>query len=309
MKRQILYAFFLGLIVISCEEILFEENITDEIVSIIAPTNNAVVENNTVNFSWETITGATKYRLQIAQPNFANAAQILEDTLITGANYRTTLTPANYEWKIRAQNESSETEPTTTQFRVEESQDFSAREVILISPADAQINSATQVNLQWTAVTDATIYRIQILNESNVVVQEETTTSTSIQLTFPEGNSSWQVRAENQTQSTLYTSRSLMVDSMNPRKPILVSPTTGTTQDETTVNFTWTREAVAGTTEFDSIYLYTNPTLTALVNKDRATSPKEITVIEGDTYYWIVRAFDEAGNQSEVSDVFNIIIN
>ena len=75
------------------------------------------------------------------------------------------------------------------------------------------------------------------------------------------------------------------------------------------VSFSWTREALEGTTEFDSIYIYRNEQLTDLVTKDEVVAPAAITLDTGESYYWLIRAFDAAGNQSEASDTFNFSIN
>lgn len=309
MKKQFLYISLLLLTVLGCEEILFEEDITDDTVTIIAPSNGSQVESTSVAFSWNAVDQATSYRLQIARPTFENAIQIVEDTTVTNTNFSTTLVKNSYEWRVRAQNSGSETVYTTANFSIIESEDFAAREVLLSSPEDNAIVNTTSVTLQWETVTDATAYRIQLLDESDQVVEESTSTSTSIQLTFPEGVTKWQVRAENNTQNTLYFGRTLTVDSMNPLKPIATAPADQATLTDTAVSFSWTRELVAGTAEFDSIYVYRNVQLTDLATKDRVTSPADITLDAANTYYWFIKAFDEAGNQSEASDTFSFTIN
>ncbi|MGY3793195.1 hypothetical protein [Aquimarina sp. 433] len=309
MKKQILYITILLLSLYSCEEILFEEDITDDVVSLIAPSDGTEVESTLLTFSWNTVDHATSYRLQIARPTFENATQIVEDTTVTTASFSTTLTKNNYQWRVRAQNTGSQTAYTTASFSIIESEDFSAREVLLSSPADNTISNNTAVNLQWETVSDATAYRVQLIDDNDQVLTEETTANTSIQITFPEGVTTWQVRAENDTQNTLYFSRTLTIDSMNPLKPVTTAPVDQATLTDTAVSFTWTRDAVEGTTEFDSIYIYRNQQLTDLVTKDQVTSPADITLDASTTYYWFIKAFDEAGNQSEASDTFSFTIN
>ncbi|WP_428231947.1 hypothetical protein [Flavobacterium sp.] len=48
--------------------------------------------------------------------------------------------------------------------------------------------------------------------------------------------------------------------------------------------------------------------MTNLNFKDRGTSPYNKTMTAG-TYYWFVKSFDDAGNQSARSTVFNFTIN
>ncbi|MEW7280943.1 hypothetical protein ABW636_20310 [Aquimarina sp. 2201CG1-2-11] len=293
----------------SCEEVLFEEDLSDKKTVLIAPSNDTTVETTAVTFSWEAVDQATEYHLQLALPDFENTNQIVIDTVVTTTNYNATLTKNSYQWKVRGQNAGSATPYTTASFKVIESEDFSSREVILIAPENNNITNTTTPNLQWQVVTDATLYRVQLLNESNEIINEETTSTASVSPTFPEGVTKWQVRAENNTQSTLYATRTVTVDSKNPKQPMVTAPANDATLSGTTVTFSWTREAVAGTTEFDKIYIYTDEDLTQLVTEQEATSPADIDLTAGATYYWIVRAFDQAGNQSETSTKSKFTIN
>ncbi|GAA4276408.1 fibronectin type III domain-containing protein [Aquimarina mytili] len=293
----------------SCEEVLFEEDLTDKRIVLIAPTDSTTVRNTSVAFSWEAVDLATNYRLQVAQPNFENASQVVLDTTIVATSFTASLLKNEYQWRVRAQNPGSVTPYTTAMFTVIESEDFSSTEVILIAPMENEITNTANVDLQWQSITDAKTYRIQLLNNSDQVIQEEATTTTSISVTFPEGVTKWQVRAENDTQSTLYTTRTLTLDSMAPNQPVAVTPANNATQSDTVVSFSWTREAVAGTTEIDSIYVYKDVALTELATKDEVTSPSDITLETGTTYFWFIKAFDQAGNESDPSDVSRFTIN
>ncbi len=309
MKKQLLYIAVLFFICIGCEEILFEEDLSDASLVLIAPADGSRVENTSVNFSWDAVDQATGYRLQIARPNFENASQIVEDTTVTATTFNTTLLNNAYEWRVRAQNSNNATAYTQASFSVIESEDFSARQVVLSSPADNTKLNTTTISLQWGAVTDASMYRIQLLDSNDQPIQEETATTTSIQLMFPEGVTKWQVRAENNTQSTIYSTRVVTLDTMNPTKPILTTPANQASLTDPIVSFAWTREAVEGTIEVDSIYIYQDEQLTQLVTKDEVSSPSDITLDANATYYWVVRAFDEAENKSETSDISNFTIN
>ncbi len=294
---------------LGCEEVLLEEDLSDKAIIINAPVEGTTVLNISVTFNWETLDQATTYRLQVAQPDFENAAQIVLDTTITGTSFNTNLVRNSYNWRVRAQNSGTTTPYVSAGFTVIESEDFSVREVLLVAPENTTIVNTTSINLQWQAVTDATSYRIQLLDESNAVVEEKTTADTSISFTFPEGVTQWQVRAENNTQNTLYSTRSLTVDSMKPNQPVVVAPVNDATQAGTTVAFSWTREVVVGTPEFDSIYIYSDVALTQLVSKNRVTSPTDIELDANTTYYWFLKAFDEAENESESSTTSRFTIN
>ncbi|MFC5048371.1 hypothetical protein ACFSTE_13540 [Aquimarina hainanensis] len=309
MKKNKIYLIALFAMCIGCEEVLFEENLTEVKTVLIAPSEGVSVTNTSVTFSWEAVDQATEYRLQLAQPNFENASQVIVDTTVTTTNFNTTLVKNGYQWRVRAQNSGSNTPYTTASFTVFENEDFSAREVLLTAPQNNEIINTTETNLKWQAVTAATLYRVQLLNGSDEIISDKTTTGTSLPITFPEGITKWQVRAENNTQSTLYTTRTLTVDSKNPKKPVATAPVNDASQSVATVTFNWTREAVEGTVEFDSIYIYKDQQLTQLATKTKVTSPSDIDLETGATYYWFLKAFDQAGNQSESSDVLRFTIN
>ncbi|SHI86071.1 hypothetical protein SAMN04488508_103455 [Aquimarina spongiae] len=309
MKKPIIYSLLFIGILFGCEEAFIEEDLTDAIISIIAPQDGAQIEDASINFSWTEVDQATSYRLQVARPNFENAAQIVLDTTVTTSNFNATLAKNSYEWRVRAQNSGSATAYSGAQFSVIEAADFSSREVLLTSPENELITNTAAQTLTWQVVPDANTYRIRVLNTDDEVQQEETTNQTSLAITFPEGVSRWQVRAENATQNTLFTTRTLTLDTMDPNTPVGTAPANDATLTDTEVTFSWTREAVQGSVEFDSIYIFEDQALTQLVTKDRITSPSEITLEASKTYYWFLKAFDEAQNESANSTTLRFTIN
>ncbi len=103
----------------SCDEIIYVPNITEETVTIIAPTNAVSVSAGNVNFNWEIVDEATEYQLQIATPNFAQASQIVEEQLTTTTSFDVELVANEYEWRVRAINSAYETAYTTHSLTVE----------------------------------------------------------------------------------------------------------------------------------------------------------------------------------------------
>ena len=104
----------------ACREIILVENISNRTVEVLAPVDNSVLPITNVNFTWEPIEFAEQYHLQVAVPNFFEAQQIVEDTLISQTNFSKTLVPENYEWRVKALNSAYETGYTTQSFRIEE---------------------------------------------------------------------------------------------------------------------------------------------------------------------------------------------
>ena len=119
MKKAI--TFLLLLLTLSCEEIINEQNITSDSVSLLAPSEDSTLNTNQkITFTWAGLSGATQYHLQIATPAFTNAVQIPLDTLVTKTNFTIDSLPSNnYQWRIKAVNSAFETTYTTHNFSVE----------------------------------------------------------------------------------------------------------------------------------------------------------------------------------------------
>lgn len=122
--KIIIGVFLLVLFVSSCEELLEVTDISNESVELLAPSESTIVTQSNVNFSWNEVFEATKYRVQVAAPNFENAAQIVIDTTIvidstfTGNRITKSLVNSAYEWRIKAMNNSYETEFSSSKFEV-----------------------------------------------------------------------------------------------------------------------------------------------------------------------------------------------
>ena len=95
-------------------------DISDEQVTVLAPSNGAVLNPGSSTFSWEALEDAEHYQVQIAVPSFAEAVEIVTDTTVTTTNFSTTLEVNTYEWRIKAKNSNSETAYSTQNFSVEE---------------------------------------------------------------------------------------------------------------------------------------------------------------------------------------------
>jgi hypothetical protein len=119
MKRGV-YIFSICMFILSCADIIEVEDISNEIVTILAPSDTSVLTINDVNFSWNSIEDAEQYNLQIATPSFEAATQIVLDTTISTTNFTKTLDLGDFEWRIRAENSDFQTNYTTQSFTIEE---------------------------------------------------------------------------------------------------------------------------------------------------------------------------------------------
>lgn len=108
------------LFVTSCEEIIEVEDISNDFVTILAPTDTAVLNITNINFSWNAVEDAEQYKLQIANSNFEMANQIVLDTTITTTSFNQTLELGSYQWRVRAENSDYQTAYSSQSFTVEE---------------------------------------------------------------------------------------------------------------------------------------------------------------------------------------------
>lgn len=309
-KKYLIYLFTVVIIVISaigCEEIIIEENISEQLLVLVAPKNNAKLNFTGITFTWERLESAPLYQLQIANPNFAEPLQITLDTITTNSSFTQQLPEGNYEWRVRAMNSYYKTQYTSRLFSIVSNDDFQSNTVTLQSPKNSLITKNPTQNLLWQTIIGAVNYEVQITDNNGTTIKDQTLTTTELNFTFPEGNFIWKVRASNGTKQTLYSTRTILIDTTTPNTPSLSNPANLSTTDNKDINFQWNRSPVAGSIETDSIFIYTDSALSTLQQKKQATSPFS-TTLESGNYYWYVKSFDQAGNIGNQSTVFSFIV-
>lgn len=115
---KIVYVFIL--LLAACDDIIEVPDISKKSVVLLAPAEGTVLTNGDVRFTWQEVEDADNYAIQVAFPNFANASQIVLDTVVTGRNFNKTLPPNQYEWRVKAVNSGFMTPYTARSFEVVE---------------------------------------------------------------------------------------------------------------------------------------------------------------------------------------------
>lgn len=204
--------------------------------------------------------------------------------------------------------------------------DISNATVVILAPMDSSVVTTNAVGFNWEKVEEATAYRVQIATpdfENTVqivldsIVVEDTLGNvvTRIDQELLNGTYAWRVRAQNSDYETGYSVSSFQVDGddeldvIPPNTPQLAAPANGASLSQSSVSFSWTREDITGTTERDSIYIFSDESLTNLTTKALGANKTYTTSLAAGTFYWYVRAFDAAGNQSDPSSTFNFTIS
>jgi len=300
-----------------CDDV-FEEDISDDTIAIIAPEQAAVIEGNFVQFRWTFLDGADNYRIQLFNEN----QFLVLDSLITGEVFNFPIDPGEYQWRVRAENFAFETPYTPeSDFSVITSEDLSGQIIALNAPADNSFFNSGDVNFSWTAISAATFYDFQILNginaNSEVLFESNNISNTNLTVDAAVFNADqayvWRVRAGNNTSMSSFFQRTLSKDSMSPPTPTLLGPTSGASfASETDILFSWSfsdigavQSTIASTIEIASDENFVNiifsETLAAL----------EITTSFNATgnFFWRVRGVDAAGNTGENNSTGMFTIN
>ena len=126
MKNSIKYLAALALIGlgVACEDIVEIPDISNQQVALLAPRDQTVVLDSAVTFNWVEVSDAEAYIIQLATPNFENAAQILLDSTVVidstfvGARASRKLSNGDYQWRVKAVNSGYETQYSTSTFTV-----------------------------------------------------------------------------------------------------------------------------------------------------------------------------------------------
>lgn len=118
MKHKQLGILVLLSVFLSCEELAMTPDISKLRISLLAPANGSIVSEGNVIFSWEDISDAEAYQIQVATPNFENASQILADTIVPVTSFTTELMQGAYQWRVKGRNDSYETEYSSNNFTV-----------------------------------------------------------------------------------------------------------------------------------------------------------------------------------------------
>jgi hypothetical protein len=319
MKVSIFKFFAIGIIFssISCDDIL-EEDITNDIVHAVYPSEGAVIESNVVNFQWDNLDGARDYRLQVY-----NLSQVkVHDTLVNANSVSLPMSEGSYQWRIRGENAgymSSYSFPIY--FEVDESLDLTNQQILLSSPINNFTTNLNNFTLSWDDLAAADSYSIEIVNNSTgstIVYQQSDIISTNIALNntiiMQDGNYSWKVKGVNTSSQTVFSSRSFSIDTNNPNQPQNSLPANNSMQNlNQTINFTWTIPSDSGLIQSSISYVIEfalDSSFSSIIQSSNVTGTtfSQIFTSSGD-YYWRIVAKDAAGNIGIPSTSFKITFN
>lgn len=293
-----------GIFATACSE--FEEpQIDNDTIQIITPRDGLQTTIASQLFFWEFQDGALEYELQIVTPSFDLIDQFILDTTTTGNKFRFTLSPGQYEWRVRGYNNSSATAFTYATLVIDSTADLSGIDLILTGPGDNDTSNSLSQTFSWQDLYNADQYRFELwspdisgtLSSSAVV-----TASPHKDSATAEGPFLWRVRAENNLGNTVYSVRNIYLDTTKPGMPNLSVPANGATITDT-VTFSWTRGSNTGSSLIDKLILSSDSTFSTIWLEDSTrTRTYLVDTLQAGTYYWKVRSRDKAGNIGKYSN-------
>ena len=297
------------LFAVSCEDI-FEKDITNKELLLIAPGDSLKTSFSTQTFWWEELDGALTYTLQVVSPSFASIEKVLVDTTLKKNKFTLNLYPGKFEWRVRAENGSFKSPYIIRTIQVDSTMDLKGQKVTLISPFENAYSSTLVPRFTWQKLYNADTYSLEVhqanWNGALVFSSNPVTYDTLSVSTLSEGIYYWGIKAWNNNSATEFSTRVLTIDRTLPGVPTLSTPLDKAKIPQLPVNLVWSNASDIGSPLTDSI----------LVSSDSTFSPNKIVVakyiqdtrLDGavadtGTYFWKVKSVDAAKNQGIFSAI------
>jgi hypothetical protein len=274
---------------------------------LVAPLNLAVNQPANVTMIWNSVPGATTYRLQVSTSNTFATTVYNDSTRTSTSQQMTGLTlGVTYYWRVNAKNLAG-----TSAYSTVWSFNTTAAPAtpVLISPDNLATNVAINPTLSWNASIGATSYRVQVSTSNTfatTVFNDSTVTNTTQSITGLNNGTTyfWRVNAKNTSGTSAYATRSFTTIVPIPLPPILSEPLNAAIDQKLSLTLKWLASVGATTyrLQLDTNQLFLNPimndsTITGLLMP--VAGLKTFT-----TYYWRVNA-KNSGGTSAYSTVWN----
>ena len=135
-------------------------------------------------------------------------------------------------------------------------EDITDDNITVQSPLDGSVIASNSVMFQWNSLGGAEDYRIQIIDDSNVIILDSLIMSTSFNYPMNPGDYSWRVRGENFAYQTAYSFSNyfnvVSSDDLSSQSIFLITPTNNIYVNYSTgILTTWTGITTADSYTFE----------------------------------------------------------
>jgi hypothetical protein len=300
-------------IISSCKDFI-EPSITNRLITLEAPGDQYQSTSYTINFWWDPVDDALTYHLQVVTPDFNTVSSLALDTVIKGTKFAINLKPGSYQWRVMAQNGSSQTKFSTPKsFTILESS-IKQQSVQLISPSNNSLTNQGAVLLQWGSLYGATKYKLEIdtnsfINETSLIYNQSIP-GQQFNFTFPKDKIyQWRVRAENDTAQAQWSSVNIITYDHIPPQPVSLTTPANNQQVSLPVSCQWNIAASATKYKLYAFKSDSTTTYSSTFPLSLNTSSYNFNLgSPGERIYWKVTAIDAAGNESQPSILRSFVL-
>jgi RHS repeat-associated protein len=262
-------------------------------------------------FTWQSVTGAAGYRIELASdPAFAAvvaAAETTEASWTPGSD----LPEGTLYWHVRAID--AQGRPGDFSAPDDFVLDRTAPAVPVLVPVTPDPTNNRRPSLAWGAVTGAASYQLQISTDpsfSSLLVDVAVAGTSYVPVSdLPEGSIYWRVASEDGlgNRSAFSAADDFVVDATAPSVPVLVPVTPDPTSNRRP-SLNW--GAVAGASSY-RVQVSSAPDFAApLVDTTvSTTSYQPVSDLPESRIYWRVASVDSVGNQSAFSVADDFLVD
>ena len=284
---------------------------------LVFPANNGTNIQTTNTFSWNSLTGASSYQLQISTSSSFTSNQVDVTTSATSYQVSGLYYSTGYYWRVGAVTANGTVYSNSWQFTTGSPGSGNGNPgPILTQPTNGATDIATNGAFSWQSITGTTSYRIQISTSSyfgynQVDVSGLTSPNYTVSGLYLLTPYYWRVNATSSAGTTDWsTTYSFTTASTNPppgpTAPILDTPVSGTTNTPLTPTLVW--NASQGATSYN-LQVSTNTQFSSFIVNSTGLSTTSYSLSglnEATTYYWRASATNSNGT-SGWSSVWNFI--
>jgi YVTN family beta-propeller protein len=262
-----------------------------------SPNNGAISVPTTTALAWNSVSGATSYRVQLSN---STSFSLVSDTTLTATSRAVSSLTANvpYYWRAYATNSfgssawSSIWSFTTVAVPIAP---------VPLSPSNGSSGQATALTLTWSASANVVSYAVQvstvstfasmISSFSGLVATNQAISALNYGVTF-----FWRANATNSAGTSQWSAIWSFTTLGTPSIPVLTSPNNGATGISVNTLLSW--NTVNGATTY-TVQLSNSPTF-ALVEDTTFSGAywPLLSLTNGARYYWHVDAANTSGTSA-----------
>lgn len=271
------------------------------------PIAGATNQSTGFSISWNTVSGASHYGLQIATDSLFTAMTVNQDSLVgTSAVISGLANNSVYYWRVRGINVAGYG-PFSSPRQFETISNIPAAPG-LVAPAHAALNIPLATTLSWNAVSAANSYSVQVSTDSLFSttvadLQGISLTTFDLQGLSPDSIYYWRVRGTGVGGAGAYsTTRSFATIPASPSAPILALPADGDINRPMALAVIWNNRSGALTyhLEFSSDGTFATHLIDSIGIADTTFTLTGLS--QNTTYYWRISG-ENAGGTGPASPI------